>query len=657
MANQILAGAVFNAGQVIAGVDADNPPYVGPPIPTYLMARVAEGNRTSGTNKYLERLYLFDVYDIDADPIIIHNPNGSDTDPWGGYSDRFGESVVASNHTQLFISADYEDLGGFINQGVVYAYDKSDLTTPVATLTEPSPQEYGYFGNSIAANDTHLFVSARGRRQIYVYDVSDLSAAPTIITDTRPTVNTQYDFGRYMSANDNHLVIGDEAYNDNSSPNSNYGNVSIYDLSDLSSPIVHLTDQDLQGNCDYMGLRISNDGSQIYVGVNASYNPDNSTNHYGQMQIRDITTGNLVSTINYPSPNNDWSAFASQVVETNDKFIISAMLEKVGSDNQQGRVYVYDKSNLSSPSQIITAPLSNNTDQGSDRFGASMVSDGDYLYVSDRGSAGAGSVYQVWNAAGSYIWKYDLSDLSATPYRIDEPNVDRSEHVQEFSTRLHMVQFPFPPPPAPPAPSFAWQFGDNGSSYATYEGGSLSHSNGDAGWTIEFWANTDGVNPGNDNLIEFSNGHTIAISGWDGGTEIMFRDGGSGDVNMTWDGQIWQEAGWNHWAIVKSPAITVNGNPTASVDLYLNGVKQGGYGGSYGHDRNYGTTGTHKIGAFFGGMLFDFRISSAARYSADFTPPAAAFISDADTELLTLNKETLTTATPVNITPDSDHPF
>lgn len=31
MANQILAGAVINAGQVIAGVDANNPPYVGPP--------------------------------------------------------------------------------------------------------------------------------------------------------------------------------------------------------------------------------------------------------------------------------------------------------------------------------------------------------------------------------------------------------------------------------------------------------------------------------------------------------------------------------------------------------------------------------------------------------------------------------------------------
>jgi hypothetical protein len=523
-------------------------------------------------------------------------------------------------------------------------------------MTSPTPSENGYFGKSVTTNDTHLFVSEQGDQTIFVYDLTDLSASPTVISDTRPPASSQWNFASQMYATNTHLVVGDDNYDNNSSSSYNHGSVSIYDLSDLSSPI-HLTDQDLQGACSWMGLRISNDGSQIYVGVNASYNPNNSTIHNGQMQIRDITTGNLVSTITYPAPNGNYAAFAGYIEETDDKFILSAMLENVGGDGQQGRVYVYDKSNLSSPSQIITAPLSNSTDSGSDRFGASLVTDDNYLYVSDRGSAGAASWYATSGTDGAYVWRYDLNDLSAAPYQITEPSVDRAEHIYEFGTVIHMVQFPFPPPPAPPAPSFAWQFGDNGSSYATYEGGSLSHSNGDAGWTIEFWANTDGVNPGNDNLIEFSNGHTIAISGWDGGTEIMFRDGGSGDVNMTWDGQIWQEAGWNHWAIVKSPAITVNGNPTASVDLYLNGVKQGGYGGSYGHDRNYGTTGTHKIGAFFGGMLFDFRISSAARYSADFTPPAAAFISDADTELLTLNKETLTTATPVNITPDSDHPF
>ena len=36
MANQILAGAVVQAGYIIAGADADNPPYVGPVIPYIL---------------------------------------------------------------------------------------------------------------------------------------------------------------------------------------------------------------------------------------------------------------------------------------------------------------------------------------------------------------------------------------------------------------------------------------------------------------------------------------------------------------------------------------------------------------------------------------------------------------------------------------------
>ena len=444
MANQILAGAVFQAGQVIAGVDANNPPYVGPPIPTYLMAQISEGS-TSGAVKYQERLYMFDVYDIDTDPIIINNPNGNDADPWGGYYDRFGHSnaVVTSNDTKLFIAADYENLGGAENQGAVYVYNKSDLTTPVATLTEPSPLEYGYFGNAITANDTHLFVSARGSRQIYVYDVSDLSVAPTIISDTRPPADTQYDFAKNMYVNDNHLVIGDEAY-DISGGTYNHGSVSVYDLSDLSSPIVHLNDSDINGACSYMGLKISNDGTKFYIGVNRTYDSTPNgliTTSWGEMQIRDITTGALVSTITYPAPNDDTAGFASSIVETDDKFILSAYLEKVGNDNQQGRVYVYDKSDLSSPSMIITAPLSNNTDHGSDRFGSSLVADDNYLYASDRGSAGAGSSYAQNGLDGSYIWRYDLSDLSASPYQITEPNVDRAEYVQQFSTVLHMVQF------------------------------------------------------------------------------------------------------------------------------------------------------------------------------------------------------------------------
>lgn len=454
MANQILAGAVFQAGQVIAGVDADNPPYVGPPVPTYLVVRVAEGDKTSGSYPYQDRLYLYDVYNIESDPIVVNNPNGDDANQWNNYSDGFGNpnTVITSGSQQLFVGAPLEDFGGLGNQGGVYVYDKSDLTTPVTTMTSPTPSENGYFGRSVATNDTHLFVGEQGNQKLYIYDLSDLSASPTVILDTRPAANSQWNFAAHLHVTNTHLVIGDDNY-DTSSASYNHGSVSIYDLSDLSSPI-HLTDQDLQGACSWMGLRISNDGSQFYVGVNASWNPDNSAIHYGQMQIRDIATGNLVSTITYPAPNGNYAAFAGYIEETDDKFILSAMLEEVGGDTQQGRVYVYDKSNLSSPSTIISSPLTgDNTDSGSDRFGASLVTDDNYLYVSDRGSAGAGSSYAIWGSPGAYVWRYDLSDLSATPYQITEPAVDRAEHIQQFGTFIHMVQFPFPVSSSPESSS------------------------------------------------------------------------------------------------------------------------------------------------------------------------------------------------------------
>ena len=51
MANQILAGAVINAGMVIAGVDADNPPYVGlPPTPqNYFQASLSDWTIVAGS--------------------------------------------------------------------------------------------------------------------------------------------------------------------------------------------------------------------------------------------------------------------------------------------------------------------------------------------------------------------------------------------------------------------------------------------------------------------------------------------------------------------------------------------------------------------------------------------------------------------------------
>jgi hypothetical protein len=619
MANQILAGAVFQAGQVIAGVDANNPPYVGPPVAKWITRSVTGMPRT---------LYIRSVMDIDSDPTTLVNTasgfgvdDSAATDPNGRY---------------LAVADTYE--GG---DGVVFVYDTQDLSAPLATLS-PDSGEATYnqnykFGRSMAMSEDKLFVGNNAQGvPVYCYDLSDLSAAPTKIPTPTTYHNGDFRFSWDMAANSSYLFIGHPSSRDPINSNDNQtegGAVHVYDVETLQYQ-TSLFGEGTEYN-DHFGYVVDATETHLAVGAYGDDEHGGTQVQTGAAYVFNVSDLTASPTKLAPSTYNKEYARYLSLSDTHLAVAEPKNDENIGSNASHGAVYVYSLGDLSA------APIVQYGQYYGEELGyqVHLFNDGSnrISYYRNFGNSGTGQG-QKWLV-------YNISDMS-TP-------------LWESTTESAYLELPaYVAPPPPPTPSFAWQFGDDGSSYATYEGDSLSNSNGDAGWTVEFWMNTDGVNPGDDNLIEFSNGHTITLGGWGGGTEIMFRNGGSGNYNMTWNPKIWDYAGWNHWAIVKTPATTINGNPSSSVDLYLNGVKQGGYGGSlHGADKNYGTTGTHKIGAHFGGMLFDFRISSAARYSADFTPPAAAFISDADTELLTLNKETLTTATPVNITPDSYHAF
>ena len=76
MANQILAGAVINAGMVIAGVDADNPPYVGPPVES-LVSLYLNGT-TSGMSDASENSHTLTTHgDVSVLPTSPYNTSGS----------------------------------------------------------------------------------------------------------------------------------------------------------------------------------------------------------------------------------------------------------------------------------------------------------------------------------------------------------------------------------------------------------------------------------------------------------------------------------------------------------------------------------------------------------------------------------------------------
>ena len=91
---------------------------------------------------------------------------------------------------------------------------------------------------------------------------------------------------------------------------------------------------------------------------------------------------------------------------------------------------------------------------------------------------------------------------------------------------------------------------------------------------------------------------------------------------------------WSHVAFVG----TGLGNGSVQINFYLNGVK---HPQSYTTSQTYGVAGNTQIGKYLDGSMFDFRMSSTPRYTADFTAPTDLLPVDADVTLSTLRYETL----------------
>ena len=200
-----------------------------------------------------------------------------------------------------------------------------------------------------------------------------------------------------------------------------------------------------------------------------------------------------------------------------------------------------------------------------------------------------------------------------------------------------------PPYVGPPQPQ-SWNF-DNQHNHSTYvlvdaHGGmKLSKT---SGWTLEFWAKFDG-NPGQENIIEWSDGDHISITNWEGGNEWKFNTNTNQNMTISFDNvggnfpSLWTSGSageWSHVAFVG----TVLGNGSVQINFYLNGVK---HPQSYTTSQTYGVAGNTQIGKYLDGSMFDFRMSSTPRYTADFTAPTDLLPIDADVTLSTLRYETL----------------
>ena len=340
MANEILAGAVFNAGQVIAGVDADNPPYVGPtPLSAKWIVVGApfddDGGSSSGT------AFVFDATDPSASPTKIMASNA-------GQGQQFGESTAAFGDMIVVGASGAND-----NKGAVFVFDATDLSAEPTMLVASDGAVGDVFGCSVAVSDNYIVVGAKyddpygaSSGSAYVFDANDLSAPHTKITANDGEYNDR--FGGAVSVSGNFIVVGAQLEDDEGS---SAGSVYVFTADNLSETPTKLTPSDLDAGHQF-GTSVDTDGVTIVVGA------PNSDNQSGAAYVFDAS--NLSSSPTKLTQGSgdptDLDDLFGKYVSVDGDYIVIGATQNNSSGSNTGCVYVFDTNNLSAPPTELSAP-------------------------------------------------------------------------------------------------------------------------------------------------------------------------------------------------------------------------------------------------------------------------------------------------------------
>jgi len=332
------------------------------------------------------------VYDLDGtNEVKITASDGAAEDSFGW--------TVAVDDGKVAIGARNDDDNG-ASSGSVYVYDLDGSNEVKITSNDSS--NYDFFGNVVALGEGKLAVGARnsgstnGKGAVYVYEVSDLTSAPTKLVAA--DVADGDDFGASISITSNKLVIGSPEDDD---VGGNSGSVYVYDSSNLSATPTKLTAFD--GSSDKkFGLILAANDDYIVVSSGVEFST-------GAIYVYDAS--NLSAQPTKLSEGVASDKFGISIAVSSTHIVVGARGDSTVA-NAAGAVYVYDASNLSATPTKLTA----SDGAFDDQFGISVAIGNNKILVGanqdDDGGNNSGSVY-VYDLDGTNEVKITASDGAA----------------------------------------------------------------------------------------------------------------------------------------------------------------------------------------------------------------------------------------------------
>jgi outer membrane protein assembly factor BamB len=216
--------------------------------------------------------------------------------------DRFGNSVSISGST-IVVGAMFDDAGAH-DSGQAYVFDATTGAL-IATLANPSPSSFDFFGASVSVSGNTVVVGALNSGQAYLFDAT---TGDLISTLDNPAPSSSDGFGAQVSISGNTVVIGASGADTGS------GLVYVFNattgalITTLTNPTPGYDYYELEpegGNYilispgDRFGSSVSVSGNTVVVG--AMWDDLGGTDA-GQAYVFDATTGALIATLAPPSP-------------------------------------------------------------------------------------------------------------------------------------------------------------------------------------------------------------------------------------------------------------------------------------------------------------------------------------------------------------------
>ena len=260
-------------------------------------------------------IYVYDINNLSSSPTVLA-PSGLTS------SDSLGMSLAATDN--YIVAGTMYDDSVVSYGGAVYVWDATNLSSAPTKLVPSDIATFDYFGHKVAiAGDTLVASSERDNSQagsVYVYDASNLSLAPTKLSPAG--LEAQDNFGHSVAVTSNHIVVG--AYGDD---DQGYvaGAVYVYDVNNLSAAPTKLTPSGI-GESDLFGFSVAATSNYIVVGARGD---DDIQTNAGAMYVYDATNLSAAPTKVAPSDLTATAEF-SAAVEVRGSYIAATALEDNG---------------------------------------------------------------------------------------------------------------------------------------------------------------------------------------------------------------------------------------------------------------------------------------------------------------------------------------